>query len=108
MSDPAPQQTPGVAARILGWLKAGYPEGIEPRDYPAVLGVLRRTLTEQDLDSIAEDLAEQSVRTGEAIDAADIHAMVQEHAFQKASPEDMFRVSARLAAGGWPLASSLD
>ena len=33
--------------------------------------------------------------------------MVREHAFQAATPDDMRRVSAVLAQGGWPLASDL-
>jgi hypothetical protein len=97
--------TPNIARRIVGWLNAGYPEGVDPRDFPAVLAVLERRLTEADLDEIAGDLAAASGRSGRAITAEDVQRMVHEHAFQNATPQDMFRVSARLAAGGWPLAT---
>ena len=99
---------PGVPKRILDWLRAGYPEGIDPRDFPAVLGVLRRTLAEHEIDEIAGDLAVEAAKTGEPIAAEDIHEMVRQRAFQDASAEDLFRVSARLAAGGWPLSTKLD
>jgi hypothetical protein len=39
------------------------------------------------------------------VTAEDIRAMVRDHAFQPATPEDLRRVSAALALGGWPLAS---
>ncbi|MCL1870861.1 MAG: DUF3349 domain-containing protein [Promicromonosporaceae bacterium] len=97
--------SPGISARIIEWLRAGYPEGVDPRDYPAVLAVLSRRLTESDLDEIAGDLAVASAWSGEPITAADVHRMVQERAFQSATPEDLERVSARLAAGGWPLSA---
>jgi hypothetical protein len=97
------------ASRILDWLKAGYPEGIAPNDYPPVLGVLHRVLTDRDIEAIADDLALQSVSNGvEPITADDVRAMVREHAFQRCSPEELRRVSAQLAAGGWPLDDSLD
>ena len=95
-------------AKILNWLKAGYPEGIPPRDFPSVLQVLRRNLGDADIESIADDLALQSVSNGsEPVSAEHIRAMVREHAFQTATPDDLLRVSAALARGGWPLAAEL-
>ena len=92
-------------SRILDWLKAGYPEGVPPNDWPPVLGVLRRTLEESDIESIADDLAYQCVSNGvEPVTADQIREMVKSHAFQHSTPEDLARVSAKLAAGGWPLA----
>jgi hypothetical protein len=96
---------PAPVSRILDWLKAGYPEGISPTDYPPVLGVLHRVLTDRDIEAIADELALQSVSNGvEPITSDDIRRMVREHAFQHCTPEELSRVSAQLAAGGWPLA----
>ncbi|WP_460850214.1 DUF3349 domain-containing protein [Nocardioides ultimimeridianus] len=93
-------------ARILEWLRAGYPEGIPPRDYPPVLGVLRRNLTEGDIESIADELALQSISNGvQPVTADQIRAMVRDQALQASTDEDLRRVSAKLAAGGWPLAA---
>jgi hypothetical protein len=95
-------------AKILNWLKAGYPEGIPQHDFPSVLMVLRRNLNDGEIVSIADDLALESVSNGsEPVTAENIRQMIREHAFQSATPEDLLRVSAVLARGGWPLASEL-
>lgn len=95
-------------SRVLEWLKAGYPEGIPPRDYPPVLGVLRRALTESDIEAIADELAMRSVSNGaEPVTADQVRRMVREHAFQACTPDDIARVSALLARGGWPLDDDL-
>lgn len=95
-------------AKILGWLKAGYPEGIPPNDYPPVLGVLRRNLTDSDIEQIADELALQSVSSGaEPITADQVREMIRQQVFQSCTPGDVSRVSAKLAAGGWPLAADL-
>lgn len=92
-------------ARILGWLRSGYPEGIPLSDYPTVLGVLRRNLTEADIEAIADELAMQSVSNGtEPVTADQIRRMVHDQALQAPTEGDLRRVSAKLAAGGWPLA----
>ncbi|MBV9823625.1 MAG: DUF3349 domain-containing protein [Actinobacteria bacterium] len=95
--------------RILNWLRAGYPEGIPPGDFPPVLLVLHRHLTDAEIESVADDLAMQSVSTGsQPVTAEHIRQMIREHAFQAATPDDLRRVSASLARGGWPLADDLD
>ncbi|HVX54875.1 DUF3349 domain-containing protein [Nocardioides sp.] len=95
-------------SRILEWLRAGYPDGIPPHDYPPVLGVLRRSLTETDIEEIADELALQSISNGaEPVTADQVRAMVREHAFQSCTADDMARVSAQLARGGWPLSADL-
>ncbi|MCY1138406.1 DUF3349 domain-containing protein [Actinoplanes sp. Pm04-4] len=90
--------------RAVDWLRAGYPTGVPRQDYVALLGVLRRKLTEEEIRKIANDLAEQSLGTDDPINAEDIEAMINDNVMQQATPEDVVRVSARLAAGGWPLA----
>ena len=90
--------------RAVGWLRAGYPAGVPRGDYIALLGVLRRKMTEEEVRRIAMDLADQSVLAGDdPISTADIEQMISSSLLQEATPEDVIRVSARLAAGGWPL-----
>ncbi len=90
--------------RAVGWLRAGYPTGVPRGDYVALLGVLRRKMTEEEVRSIAVDLADRSVLAGDdPISTADIERMISAALLQEATPEDVVRVSARLAAGGWPL-----
>jgi len=91
--------------RAVEWLRAGYPTGVPRGDYVALLGVLRRKMTEDEVRRIAVDLADQSVLAGDdPISIADIEQMIATALLQDATPEDVIRVSARLAAGGWPLA----
>ena len=89
--------------RAIDWLRAGYPTGVPRQDYVALLGILRRNLTEDEIRQIARDLAEQSTTGSDPITAEDIEAMVKDAVLQHATPEDVVRVSAHLAAGGWPL-----
>jgi len=97
-----PTSTPGQS--VLDWLRAGYPEGIPPQDYVPILGVLQRRLTSDEIHTISEGLAEQLSRTEDPITCADIEAMIEDTVYQRALASDVARVSARLAAGGWPLA----
>ena len=90
--------------RAVDWLRAGYPTGVPRQDYVALLGVLRRKLTEEEVRKIANDLAEQSLGSPDPINAQDIEAMINDAVLQQADAEDVVRVSARLAVGGWPLA----
>ena len=89
--------------RSLEWLRAGYPAGVPRQDYVALLGLLRRKLTEEEVHKIAQDLADQSVLAGDPISVQDIEEMINDAVLQTPSAEDVARVSARLASGGWPL-----
>ena len=90
--------------RTVGWLHAGYLAGVPRQDYVALLGVLRRKLTEDEIRKIASDLAEQSLTSEDPITGDDIETMISDSMLQEATPADVARVSAHLAAGGWPLA----
>ena len=90
--------------RAVEWLRAGYPTGVPRQDYVVLLGLLRRKLTDVEVHKIAQDLADQADKTSDPITAQDIEDMINDAVLQEASAEDVARVSARLAAGGWPLA----
>jgi Protein of unknown function (DUF3349) len=100
--------TESPVLKVLNWLKAGYPEGIPQRDFPSVLMVLHRNLTDAEIESIADNLALESIsRDSQPVTAEQIRTMVHDQVFQSATPDDLLRVSAVLARGGWPLASEL-
>jgi hypothetical protein len=90
--------------RSIEWLRAGYPTGVPRQDYVALLGILRRKLTEDEVRGIARALAVESQRSSDPITTEDIESMISDEVLQKATPEEVVRVSAHLAAGGWPLA----
>jgi uncharacterized protein DUF3349 len=95
--------------RAVEWLRAGYPAGVPRGDYVALLGVLRRKMTEEEVRKIAVDLQNRSAQAGDdPIGTADIEQMISAAMLQSATPEDVVRVSARLAAGGWPLVDPPD
>lgn len=95
-----------LLTRILGWLRAGYPNGVPRGDYVALLGILHRQLTTTELDQIVDALKRNAEQGTAAISREDIEQVISARTFQNASPDDIARVSARLAAGGWPLAGT--
>ena len=100
------EQTSSLGQSVLDWLRAGYPDGIPPQDYAPILGVLQRRLTPDEIQEITEGLAAQSLTSVEPITRDDIETMIEQTVYQRASDSDVARVSARLAAGGWPLTDS--
>jgi Protein of unknown function (DUF3349) len=96
--------TTSLAQSVLNWLRAGYPEGIPPQDYLPLLETLHRRLTDEEIHSIAAELAAQSAGTDAPISRDDIEEIISKQVYQSATDADVARISARLAAGGWPLA----
>jgi uncharacterized protein (DUF2267 family) len=88
---------------VLNWLRSGYPEGIPPKDYHPVLALLRRSLTDDQLDKVVENLQDQI--SGPAVTTAEIRDAVAEVTRVEPDRDEIQRVSARLAAAGWPLAT---
>jgi hypothetical protein len=86
--------------RIVGWLRAGYPEGVPQQDYQPLFALLGSQLTNDEVTLIADELSFSSdPESAEAIKKAIgniTHAAVHD--------SDIARVRAHLAAGGWPLA----
>ncbi|MGW6335519.1 DUF3349 domain-containing protein [Nocardia rhamnosiphila] len=100
-----PPERSGLLARVLAWLRAGYPQGVPQSDYVALFAVLHRDLTEYEVVLVAEELVRD--RGDGEITHAEVEAAVSRHAREQAGPEDIARVASHLAAGGWPLASPL-
>jgi hypothetical protein len=93
---------PQFLASIVGWLRAGYPEGVPEHDYLPLFALLGSQLTEDEVTAIAEELATESEPdSAEAIRRAIAVATPQ----ATSNDADIARVRARLAAGGWPLAA---
>jgi hypothetical protein len=94
----------GLFENVLGWLHRGYPEGVPPKDYFALLALLKRTLTEDEVVKAAQTVLKRSnsdiVTEDEIRDA--IHQLID----KEPNPEEMHQVASRLASVGWPLAAS--
>lgn len=94
---------PPILGRIIGWLRAGYPDGVPHVDYVPLFALLGGELTDNEVTAIADELANESdPESAEAIRHA-IKAVTSHH---QPNGSDVARVKARLAAGGWPLAKA--
>nr|WP_198428691.1 DUF3349 domain-containing protein [Nocardia bovistercoris] len=88
--------------RIVGWLRAGYPQGVPSADYVALFAVLHRHLTGAEVAAIADHLVDGTPDA--PIERDDIESAIERVAREHPDPSDVARVVSRLAAGGWPLA----
>ncbi|WP_280264851.1 DUF3349 domain-containing protein [Nocardia wallacei] len=93
-----------VLGKVLGWLKAGYPQGIPQSDYVALLAVLHRRLTDYEVHLIVEELVRERAGDDE-IARHEIEDAIARVAKEQPGEDDIARVASRLAAGGWPLAT---
>ncbi len=92
---------PPILSSIVSWLRAGYPEGVPDVDYIPLFALLASQLTDADVAAIADELADSS----DPDSARAIRAAIGAVTNGKPLDSDVARVRARLAAGGWPLAS---
>ncbi len=87
----------GFLSSIVAWLRAGYPEGVPPTDTFAVLALLTRRLSSDQVVAVANELIER----GE-FDHIDIGVAITQITDELPSPQDIERVRERLAEKGWP------
>ncbi|WP_441964092.1 DUF3349 domain-containing protein [Mycolicibacterium houstonense] len=89
---------------VLSWLRAGYPEGVPHTDQFALLALLTRSLTEDEVVQATHNILRSS--TGDSpITDDEIRAAVQDIIDKEPNPEEIHQVAARLASVGWPLAT---
>jgi len=88
-----------IASAILRWLRAGYPEGVPPKDYFPLLALLRRTLDEDEFSAVVELLRSDS----STVASADIREAIEKVTREEPVEQDVRAVAARLASAGWPL-----
>jgi hypothetical protein len=91
---------PPSLSSIIGWLRAGYPEGVPSVDYIPLFALLGSQLTNDEVAEIAEELANES----DPDSAQAIRDAIETVTHEQPSDADVARVRSRLAAGGWPLA----
>lgn len=91
---------PSFLARIAGWMRAGYPEGVPEHDYYPLLALLRKELSDEEIVLIAEELSSSPAPES----AAGLRKAIGDATRATVSDHDIARARSRLAAGGWPLA----
>lgn len=100
------RQWPQFFAKIVDWLRAGYPDGVPRTDYLPILALLHRRLTDEEVKQVARELIASEKESGHRsgpIAEDDAQSLIQQVAGVSPSEEDLDRVRARLASKGWPL-----
>lgn len=96
-----PERAHDAAGRVLGWLRAGYPEGENSGEYVALFGVLHRRLDDEEVEHVCRDLVASAADTGTAIDEAAIRAAIRDRAREEPGEDDVDQVIQCLAEHGW-------
>ncbi|OAK52324.1 DUF3349 domain-containing protein [Rhodococcoides kyotonense] len=92
---------PQFLASILGWLRVGYPEGVPDSDYVPLFALLARRLSDDEVQAVMDAL----IADGQIpADKAGIAVTITKVTNEMPREEDIARVRANLAKGGWPLA----
>jgi hypothetical protein len=89
-----------LVARMVAFVRAGYPQGVPETDYVPLLALLRRRLSDDEVAAVARDLA---ARGDLNIDVADIGVAITRITDVLPSADDLDRVQRRMEAIGWPV-----
>jgi hypothetical protein len=92
---------PAFLAKIVSWLRAGYPDGVPSHDYLPLFAVLRTRLTDDEMTLIADELAFSAAPDS----VEEIRRAIGAITRTQVDEADVARVRSHLAAGGWPLAA---
>ena len=98
--DEAPPREGSPLARIVSWLREGYPGGVPEHDYLPLLALLERRLTRSEVKKVAKALRRADVSPA---GPSDIAAAITEYTHVDASENDLRRVRDQLAKKGWPV-----
>lgn len=90
----------GIVAQILNWLRAGYPEGVPPKDYSPLLALLRRGLSREEFDAV---IAEIEAADHDPVRVRHIREAIARVSDSAPDEEELRAVAAHLAEKGWPL-----
>ncbi|WP_188585270.1 DUF3349 domain-containing protein [Gordonia jinhuaensis] len=91
---------------VLNWLRAGYPQGVPPKDYYPLLALLSRSLSEEEITKVVMTVLRESGAV-EPVTPEQILMGIEKVTEREPNPDEMHQVAARLAAVGWPLAAPL-
>ncbi len=77
----------GFIARTVGWLRAGYPQGVPQQDYVALLGILRRVMSTDELEDVVAQLS--ATADGEPITRAMVEEQIEDVIDGPVTPDDV-------------------
>lgn len=98
--DDAPPKEGSALARIVAWLREGYPGGVPEHDYMPLIALLERRLTRSEVKKVAKALRRADVSPA---GPSDIAAAITNVTHADPSDNDLRRVRDQLAKKGWPV-----
>ncbi|KXO98010.1 DUF3349 domain-containing protein [Tsukamurella pseudospumae] len=99
----------GFLAKIVDWLRAGYPDGVPSTDYQPLLALLDRQLTRDEVKEVARELIDDAHLTEAGLDPitrVDAGVAISGHTHELPLEKDIARVRERLERKGWPFDNS--
>lgn len=95
---PPPEIQPSLLQSVVGWLRAGYPDGVPDQDYVPLLALMRRRLSDQEIAGVADLL----LRGGPThLGDTDIAVLITKVTNDLPAESDIARVRDRLTTAGW-------
>ena len=92
-------------ARLLGFLRVGYHDGVPYADQVPLLARLRRRLSEDEVVALAQELAATGALP---IDGTDVRVAITKLTNEMPSAQDSDRVKHRLIGAGWRVSEPFD
>ena len=89
---------PSKLQAVVGWLRAGYPEGVPDQDYVPLLALMRRRLSDQEITLVVDLLLQDG---DPHFGDTDIAVLITKVTNELPAESDIARVRDRLAAAGW-------
>ena len=96
----APPKEGSALARIVSWLREGYPGGVPEHDYMPLIALLERRLTRSEVKRVAKALRRADVSPA---GPSDIAAAITNVTHTDPSDNDLRRVRDQLSKKGWPV-----
>ncbi|GAC67962.1 DUF3349 domain-containing protein [Gordonia soli] len=93
---------PQFLRRIVDWLRAGYPNGVPQDDFIPLVALLRRQLSDDEVQSVSAELIEESDPPPEPISRIDAGVKITKVTDELPSDADIARIRAHLESVGWP------
>ncbi|WP_280402566.1 DUF3349 domain-containing protein [Nocardia carnea] len=90
---------PRMLSAVIDWLRRGYPDGVPESDYIPLVALLRRRLTDEEVEQIATAVLDSP---GHPVDRTDIRVMITKVTDELPSETDVGRVLSRLDPPHWP------
>ncbi len=87
---------------VVGWLHQGFPHGVPQTDYFALLALLMRSLSEDEVIRAVQTIVRQA-DVDTPVTEEQIRVAIKQVIEKEPNPEEMCQVAARLASVGWPL-----